>query len=214
MRSIRPDLLIRGEQTAISTTPQTDAEGQAILRRVQVDAPAGPQGGAPIGQIPAIIEYKTQVGEHAAALKTNCGTCRHFDSKAWKAFVWAATGPASTAEDRQTIDTLRKRIATDGKGLADENGNLDVEATLMSIGICRVLSDWTEGIVGRNPIYWPVAPTPDATCPTSIVVPGGQMQIVTPAEPFGLFKPRDLDARKMGDKRRDDLLFAAQAGKR
>lgn len=213
MNPLRPELLIKGETTQISQTPETDAEGQFVKRVVHAQAPIGPGAAGvvnPIGQLPTLLEYKTQVGEHANALKTNCASCRHWDQKAWRKFVEASTGPASTVEDRQTIQTLRGRLFTDGKGYADANGNLDVEATLYSFGVCRVLSDWMEGVVGRNPIYWPVNPAPDATCPTDIQAPGARMPIVTAAQPFGLFRARDQDAVKTGDAKRDALLFAAQ----
>ncbi len=79
----------------------------------------------------------------------------------------------------------------------------------MSFGICRVLSDWVEGIVGRNPMHWPVVPDQHATCPTYVAVPGARMEVVTPTQPLGLFKPKDYDAKKIGAKRYDSVLQAA-----
>ncbi len=210
--SPKPEIAVKSVTAEVSQAPQTDAEGQFIRRQVIVDAPIGPGQGGVVneqGRVPAILEYKTNVGEHANALKTNCGMCRHWDNKAWRIFVQRCTGPASTAQDRQTIETLRERIKIGDRGYRDAQGQLDVEQTLANFGVCHVLSDWVEGVVGRHPIYWPVAPIPEATCPGEISVPGGRMQIVTDAQPFGLFKPRDLDATKLGDSKRDALLFAA-----
>lgn len=213
---LKPEVFIHGVKTEISQTPQTDAEGQVIRQQVHANVPAGPGSAGKvnaIGSIPSVIEYKTQAGEMANAMRTSCHVCKHFDVKAWREFVAAATGPASRAEDRQTIEKLKERLLADNIGVFGLDGAFDLEATLMSFGICRVLSDWVEGIVGRNPMHWPVVPDQHATCPTYVAVPGARMEVVTVAQPLGLFKPRDLDAKKIGAKRYDDVLHAAE-GKR
>lgn len=212
----KPELTtVHREHVQISQTPQTDAEAQSIKRTLVVGAPIGPGAAgtvSQVGQIPAHFEYLTNVGDHANAIKTSCGGCKHWDNIAWRKFVIASTGPASTVADRQTIETLRGRLATEGRGYKDpKTGKVDVEATLMGIGVCRVLSDWVEGAMKqRHPAHWPVAPMPESTCPTYVAVPGARMAVVTPAQPLGLFKARDTN--KTGDARRDALLFAA-AGK-
>jgi hypothetical protein len=210
MKPVKPSLLIKKEILDFSRAPQTDAEGQIARRRFVTEAPIGPQGGAGVGQIPAVIEYQTGAGQLADSVQSNCGSCRFHDRKAWRQYVSRMTGPASSAEDRQTIQTLRARILMNGVGVFDANDELDVEATLGKFfGICQPLSEWTKGVVGENPIHWPVATTRDAACPTTIAVAGHTMQVVTPAEPLGLFKPKDLDATKLGAARRDAVLFDA-----
>ncbi len=220
MKALRPDLFIAQQKVEFSQTPQTDAEAQVVRRTVIARAPAG-FGGAggptnPNGStLPALMEYTNNVGETADALKSSCQQCRHWDNKAWRKYVEASTGPASTARSRLTIDTLRLKIKTEERGYVDAQGQLDIEATLMSFGICHPLSDWTKGAMkAENPMHWPVAPMPESRCPSNIQVPGqggpARLQIVTPSQPMGLFKPRDLDARKSGDAKRDALLFAVQ----
>ena len=211
MNPLKPEITVRGERTDISQTPETDAEGQVLRRHVYADVPAGPGAAGVVssqGTVPAILEYKTQVGEMANAVKTSCAGCRHHDARAWRKYIEDSTGPASTATDRQTIQALRDRLVADNVALKGLDGKFD-EASLFAFGICRPLSDWVEGIVGRNPMHWPVAPESHATCPSYIQVPGARMEVVTAMQPVGLFKARDLDARKVGDKRRDALLFAA-----
>lgn len=215
MKPVRPDLIVKGNSLDFSHVPQVDAEGQVARKRIYTEAPAGPQGGVPgqHGQLPAVIEYTGMAGELANAVKTACAGCANHDVKAWRQFVAAATGPASSAEDRQTIQTLRGRLLMEGRGIFDANDELDVEATLNSLGICRVLSDWVEGAMGlRHPAHWPVVTEREATCPTYVAVPGARMEVTTPAQPLGLFKARDGDARKIGDMRRDAVLWDA-AGK-
>lgn len=209
----KPELQIRGEQVSISRTPQTDAEGQTVKTVIHADVPAGPGGAgqvSAIGTVPSFLEYSTPAGELANARRTVCGACKHFDMKAWQKFVAAAIGPSSTAEDRQTIQALKDRLLADNIAAFGLDGKFDIEKTLMGFGICRVLSDWVEGVVGRNPIHWPVAPDLHATCPTYIQVPGARMEVVTAEQPLGLFKARDLDAQKIGAKRYDDVLHAAE----
>lgn len=210
MKPVKPELLIKKEILDFSHAPGLEPEEQTARHRFVTEAPLGPQGtGAINGRIPAVVEYSTQAGQLADAVQSNCGACKNHDRKAWRQYVSRMTGPASSAEDRQTIQTLRSRIMMNGVGVFVED-ELDVEATLANyFGICQPLSEWTKGIVGENPIHWPVATTRDAACPSTITVEGRSMQIVTPAEPLGLFRPKDLDATKLSAARRDVVLFDA-----
>lgn len=212
MKPIKPGVMIKRGTLDFSRQPQVDPEGQTAVRRLESTAPIGPQGGSAVGGIPSVLEYKSTAGALANAVKTACIACRHHNVRAWRAWVAAATGPAATAEQKQTIQTLRGRLLIDGVGIFSDDGEFDVEATLMSFGICEVLSDWVKGIVGENPIHWPIVTAKDATCPTYVAVEGARMEVTTPAQPLGLFRPKDLDARKHGAKRYDAVLFGA-AGK-
>jgi len=215
MKPVKPELIVTGHTLAYSQQPGVDAEEQTAVQRYRTQAPAGPGQAGVVnaqGSIPAIIEYKTTAGVLANVVKSSCAGCARHDVKAWRQFVAAATGPASSAESRQTIQTLRGRIMVDGVGFFDDAGEIDIERTLMSFGICRVLSDWVEGAVGRDPMHWPVVTSRDATCPTYVAAGTARMEVVTAAEPLGLFKARDLEARKIGAEQYDNVLFDA-AGK-
>ncbi len=217
MKPVKPEMIITGRETKFSATPQVDVEGQtaAIEYKTNVAAGRGGLGQAQRasggeGNIPGVVQYTTNVGDMANGARTSCAGCAHFDVKAWRQFLSAATGPASSAESRQTIQTMKSRIMMAGYGYEGSDGELDIEATIAAHGICRVLSDWVEGSVGRNPIYWPVVPWREATCPSSCNAGAHNLAVVTPNEPFGLFKPKDLDAKKMGAHRYDAVLHAAQ----
>jgi hypothetical protein len=215
-----PDLKITQQSTTFTAQPQTDVEGQtakiSYRAPIQVGAQNGGAGAAISGvqgNIPGVIEYTAGVGDMANAARTACAACAHFDVRAWRQFVSAATGPASSAESRQTINTMRSRIMMAGFGYEDNNGEVDIERTLMAHGICRPLSDWVEGSVGRDPVFWPVVPWREATCPNTCHAGPHTLQVVTPAEPFGLYKPKDLEAKQIGANRYDNLLRAAQSVK-
>jgi hypothetical protein len=221
MKPIKKELYVTGQALKFSRRPQVEPEAQAAVREFRVEAPAGYQGagGGPAGvvnqqgTIPAVVQYGSTAGEMAQARRTSCAGCKHFDVAAWRKFVAVSTGPLARAEDKQTIQTMRARIMMAGYGYVDNNGELDVEATLMAHGICRVLSDWAEGVVGRDPMHWPIVPWREATCPPSCHAGAAKLDVVTPAQPLGLFVPKDFDAEKIGAKRYDEVLRAAQ-GKR
>jgi len=215
VKPIRPDLVIKRQTLDFSQRPQTDAEGQVARRRFHTEVAAGPGQAGVVnaqGMIPGIIEYNTTAGELAEASRSPCAGCQHHDVKAWRQFVAAATGPASTAEDRDTIQKLRGRLMVDGVGVFNDDGEFDVEATLMSFGICRPLTDWVEGVVGKNPMHWPIVTSREANCPSYVAAGGARMEVTYPSQPLGLFKPRDLDSKKYGAARYDAVLFDA-AGK-
>lgn len=221
MKPIKKELFVTGQQLRFSQTPKVDPEGQTAVREFAVQAPAGYQqgnaGAGGVGDqqgvIPAIVQYTSTVGELAQGKRSACVACKHFDNRAWRKFVENSTGPLSTAESRQTIETLRNRLILKGAGYMKKDGTLDVEESLMSFGICRVLSDWVESVVGRNPMHWPITPQPEANCPPSCHAGTAKLDVVTPAAPYGFFVPKDLDAEKVGAHRYDQVMRLAQGRK-
>lgn len=217
--TIKPELQITGQTLEYSRIPETDAEGQIARRRFHTPIAAGNQGlgggesglANQMGSIPGVIEYSSTAGEMANAARTACVACKHFDQKAWQKFQAAAMGPASSAESRQTIKTMKDRLLLAGKGFVDDaTGEVHIDEYVATFGICRILSDWIEGSVGRHPIHWPVVTEPTANCPSKVQAEGHVMDVVTPAEPYGFFKPKDLDAKTIGAQRYDQVLFGAQ----
>ncbi len=218
MKPLRPELVITGKETKFSAEPQVDPEGQtaAIEYKTPVTAGRGGLGQAMTGSghegnIPGLIQYTTNVGDMANGARSSCAGCAHHDVKAWNRYVDQATGPLSTAEQRQEIDTAKKRIAIAEFGYQNPDGTVDLEGTLRSFGICRPLNDWVEGCVGKNPVHWPVFTWRDSNCPRTCHAGAHTLQVVTPEQPMGLYKPRDFDALKFGAKRYDKVLHAAQA---
>lgn len=208
MKPVKKELVVTGQSLQFTNKPQTDAEGQTAVRQfhTQVGAGAGPNNQGELGAIPGVIEYSTPAGEMAQAARTACAACRHFDVRAWHKFLALSTGPLSKAEDRETITAMKGRIMMAGYGVTDDAGELDIEATMMRHGICRVLSDVIEGFVGRDPMHWPVVCWREATCPSYVQAGSHRMDVTTPAQPYGLFKPVDLDAQKIGAQRYDQIL--------
>lgn len=173
MKPIKKELFVTGQQLRFSRTPQVDPEGQAAVREFRVEAPAGyqsqNQGAAGLanqqGTIPAIIQYGTTAGELAQGRRSACQACKHWDNAAWQKFITASTGPLARAEDKQTLESLRNTLTLRGIQYAHPNGKpMTLDEIVAAHGICRVLSDWVEGVVGRDPLHWPVVPGPDANC--------------------------------------------------
>jgi hypothetical protein len=220
MKPIKKELLVTGQSLRFSSTPQVDPEGQAAVREFKLATPAGMQNAGSSGAVdqrgslPAIVQYATTAGAMANGVRTACAGCKNFDVKAWRKFVSDATGPASSAEMRQTIETMKARIKMAGYGYEKANGELDIDQTLLAHGICRPLSDWVEGCTQRDPMFWPVVAWREATCPPSCRAGPHELKVVTAEQPFGLFKPLDLDAAKIGAGRYDQVLRAAQATKK
>ncbi len=208
-----PELRISSKSIEFSRAPQVDAEGQAarVNYGTRVAGGMNQLNQGELGSIPGVIQYDTTAGALADGARTACGVCKHWDSVAWLRMVRDADSPLATAEDRQTITQARTR-------LMKAYGVEQAEEALRQFGICKVMSEIIHGWVGKDPIHWPAVVKNDANCPEYVsagLSPLGipnRVQIVTPAAPFGLFKPKDLDATTIGDKRRDEVLFSA-AGK-
>lgn len=221
MKPVKPELIITGQQTKFSATPQVDAEGQTAAIEYGTRVSAGRGGLAQAqtgmgqeGQIPGVIQYQTNVGDMANGARASCAACKNHDVRAWNQYVDRATGPLSTAEERQEIDTAKRRIAIAEFGYQNKDGSVDLEATLRAFGICRPLNDWVEGAIGKNPIHWPVFTWRDTGCPRTCHAGPHTLNVVTPEQPLGLFRPKDLDAKKIGAGRYDTVLHAAEAVKK
>lgn len=207
------EMKITGEQIQISNEPQVDPEGQTVKRQFTGTAPTSMRGAqtpsaavqGSLRDTPLVVEYTGKAGEMANAARTACAGCKHWDRRAWLQFLERAEGPASSAESRQTIATMRARIAT-----AIGNDPKAVEQVLHAQGICRVLSDWIESATGRDPMFWPALSWPDATCPNTVRAGPHELNVVTPAEPFGFFSPVDIDSERHGVNRYDAILKAVQ----
>ncbi len=204
------DLVVTGSETVFSKKEQTDAEEQVVLRRfgTRTGAGMGQLNQGELGAVPTVIEYTSTAGDLANGARTACQACKHWNQKAWYKFVSDSTGPLSKLEDRETIKGTKNRLAL-------AYGPENVQAAMESMGICTVMTEIIEGWVGKNPIHWPVVTQDIANCPSSVSagtsslgIPN-RIELVTPAAPFGLFKPRDLDAVKIGNQRRDGVLFEA-----
>lgn len=215
-------LNVIGQRLRFSKTPQTEPEAQAAVREFAVQSPAGYQQGNAgrgglanqLGTLPSILQYGSTAGEMANARRGACAACVHFDVKAWRKYLSDATNPGSTPEMRQTIATFKARIAMAEYGYTKPDGSLDIDGTLAAHGICRVLSDWVESVTGKDPVFWPVVPWREATCPPTCRAGASELKVITAEKPLGLYVPVDLDAEKIGGKRYDEVLRLAQGNKK
>lgn len=215
------EMKVLGQSLRFSKAPNVEPEAQATVREFSVRAPAGFQQGNAgggglanqLGTLPATLQYGSTAGEMANARRGACAACKHFDVKAWRKYLSDATNPASTPEMRQTIATFKARIAMAGYGYEKPDGSIDLDGTLAAHGICRVLSDWVESHTGKDPVFWPVVPWREATCPPTCRAGPNELTVVTPEKPLGFYVPVDLDAAKLGGKRYDEVMRLAQGKK-
>lgn len=222
MKPIKKELYVTGQTVVkVTNTPGVEPEAQNATREIRAEAPAGYQSSGAagasgkLGAIPAFIQYGgTTAGDMANARRTACAGCKHWDQKAWQKFVKNSTGPAANPAWRQTMETIKARIAMAGYGYQKEGTDLvDLDATLNAHGICRVLSDWAEGIAGRDPVFWPFFSWREATCPPFAKAGVHELPVVTPESPYGLYQPVDAEASRIGAKRYDEVLRLAQGRK-
>ena len=203
------DLVVTKDEIRIANTPGVEPEAQQVQHNFKTAVPIGPKDGAAQGAgIPGVIQYDTTAGELALGAKAACVACRHWSRKDFREYVAKSVGPLSKAEDRQTIEGMKSR-------LAQAHGLENLGEAMKAMGICRVLNEIVKGWVGEDPRHYPVITEDIAGCPRYISagasaegVPN-RVEITTPAQPLGLYRPLDLDAQKIGAKRYDAVLFDA-----
>lgn len=218
MKPIKKELLVTSQSLKFSQRPQTDAEGQAAVREFRIDAPAGYQqsGGAGAadqqGTIPALVQYHSTAGEMALGRRSACVGCAHWDNAQLRKLIALADGPDASATNRQVVEDMREILKRKGAGYITADGRVEgVDETLAtSFGVCRVASDWVESVAGRV-LGWPVVTQAEAACPPNGFVAGDKrLDTISPTKPLGFFVPKDLDSEKIGAKRYDEVLRAAQ----
>lgn len=209
MSQEKKELEITSERTLVANTPGVEPEAQEVKRQFGTPVSMGPRGGTTTGGVPGVIEYSTTAGAMANAVRGACAGCRHFDVKLWNKYLAAAEAPMAKEESKQTMQAMRVRVLRAGYGFQDKFGRVDIEATMKAHGICRVLSEWVKGAVGEDPVHWPVICWREAVCPTYVAAGPHRMDVVTDAQPLGLFVPVDREAIGIGDKRYDAVMFDA-----
>lgn len=207
---VKKELAVTAQRIRIGSAPQTDPEGQALVREFNLQAHAGPQqaGAQGVlerqGSIPVIAQYGTTVGEAAQARRTACQACRHYDRKWWAQYLARMTHPAASEGWKQTLASIKVRLIM--RGIPEDK----LDEALKQFGICRVLSEWIKSVVGEDPVFWPAVPEPDANCPRVCRAGAHELAVVTGEQPYGFFQPVDLDAKTIGSQRYDETLRLAQ----
>lgn len=160
-----------------------DPEQAPAARRIEVAAnvDAGPYDTT--GGVPVSFDMPTTAGELAVAMRSRCEFCRHFDRPTSQKLIEQADHPAAPLERRERVQQMRAHLIATGNAdvyaaTPDEDGTLDVEAALDSLGVCRALTEHENEIVFVHPM---------SCCPP---------EVCTASAPVGFFEDKEqLDRR-------------------
>lgn len=156
---------------------------------------------SPTAHIPGIVTLDAVAGDIANSMRNRCGDCAHFDRPAWIALYkkWRV----GTYEEQQQLNALRAAAdkVNDEEYRAkheDQDGDLDTEHAIQAMGICHALTDYWSKIKGAadEQLFTPECSCPDQFGPDNTYL-------------GACFKPRDVNARKHGDKGYDSIMQAA-----
>lgn len=180
-----------------------EPEAQPIQRVLETSFAAGGTNGQVYGQMGGEIASQSTAGEVAQRLRAMCAGCKHFDNKDWVKFVRRADDALAPRDQRELVNSMRASLlmtfnATLDATLTDaspaEDGGVDVEHVLMSMGTCHALVSHYGDVIGVHPL---------SSCP---------VEVCGPSQPDGFFEHKSNASSKAGDKGYDVVMQRA-AGK-
>lgn len=198
---------IKEDLLHITNAPETDdgnkaePEQQTATRILVSESETTTSQGEPLpGGVPVQILVQSQAGVLANALRAQCGGCKHFDNAAFLTFARKADSPAAPLHLREGMNEVRGALlqtmnASVNAMHAGQDGDMDVEHALASLGFCHAL---TEINGGDDVIVHPLS-----CCPP---------EVKSDAQPLGLFSPRDRTSELAGQRAYDNIMNKA-AGK-
>jgi hypothetical protein len=195
---------IKREILRIGTLPfapngdRVEPEQQPAVTVIEVNAPAKFQGSAAVvGQAAGEFQVHSTAREVADIARSPCFMCKHFDTKAWA--MRRRQLACGTLEEQTKLKKIRVKLIelqdVNFQNLhSDASGEMDIEAAMASLGICRVLTEITAGPT----IVFPAGGCPRDAC--------------TAAQPMGYFMPATSEADRAGSAAFDQIMLTA-AGK-
>lgn len=162
-----------------------EPEQQPVQRIFKTESDAGLQGGPTVGKIATDIIYETNVGAMAGAMRNPCFSCKHFDRRAWRQLLARWNDPLTPIAERQELNGVRaallgtKNAKIQEKHVSQE-GDMDVEHALSTLGICHAFTELNSNVL----IVYPTATCPETVC--------------GPTQPNGFYVAKDRDSEKMG----------------
>lgn len=193
---IKNDLLHITNQPTKDDGSAAEPEEQTVSRILMTDLDAAGSGGNALGSMKGSIVVASQVSEFANALRHPCANCKHFDNRAFEAFVEKADHPASPIHVRETINAMRAALlqtmnASVHAMHTGQDGDMDVEHALRALGFCRALGEAMNDHVVVHPL---------SSCPP---------EAISPDRPQGWFVARDRASEKAGDAAYDSIMARA-----
>ncbi len=186
-----------------------DPEGQSAQHVFEGTAPVNiPVPGVnPVGtpgSLPLQIVAHSTAGQLARSVSSLCVNCKHFDRAGWLRMLARNEGPAATAAERHSINSIRAEILMrlpEPEENAGGDGDYDVEHAMRSMGLCHALREFYRETKEEQDI---IGVWPRAGCPEEVATAVGK--------PWGLFVPKDNDAERQSAQNYDDVMLRA-AGK-
>lgn len=175
---------------------KVDAEAQPLERHLSVDVMAT-SGGRDVGLLPTTVVYETTAGAYANAMRSPCFNCRFWDDKGSRELIRKWDASNAPLEKRSFVNQMRGNIIGTKnqeflkKHLTPE-GELSVNHALMSMGICRALTEIQGDIVFT---------APDSTCPEEVCSPG---------KTNGMWEAKSAELDKVGSQIYDGIMRRAE----
>jgi ferredoxin-like protein FixX len=172
-----------------------EAEEAPAARRVEAEASVRAGGETLDGGVPVVFDMPMTAGELAISMRRKCEFCKHFDRPTSQRLIAEADHPAAPMERREKIQQMRAHLIATGNAEVyaasqDEDGTLDVEGALDSLGVCRALTEQENELVFVHPM---------SCCPP---------EVCTLSSPQGYFEDREKFDRR-GASLYDAILKAA-----
>jgi hypothetical protein len=190
--------------TATDLTGQKlEPEDQPVQRVLETSFQASGTNGQVFGQVGGEIAAQSTAGVVASRLRAMCAGCKHFDNRDWIKLVRRSDDPLAPRDQRELVNSMRASLlmtfnATLDAALTDtspaEDGGVDVEHVLMSMGMCHALTSHYGDQVGVHPL---------SSCPE---------EVCGPNQPAGFFQHRTNESERASDKGYDIVMQRA-AGK-
>lgn len=157
------------------------------------------KGGKPTGKnIPVEVTRFLSAADFANAQGRMCGNCKHMDRAMWIRTVRRIESSGSQ-EELQGLNDMRAEILAKSATPEiiamqnDDDDDIDLEHILKSMGFCHALEEHYKD--GHEVMVFPTS-----SCP---------LDVVTPTEPHGFFKPVDRTAEKASSRNRDTIMKRA-----
>lgn len=174
---------IKNDEIRISTVNFTkegdklEPEEQAAARILTGTAPLTHGTTKLAGNIPMQVIGETTVGDLARTFRRQCRTCKHFDHDNWVRIL-RTKALSEVRTDQEELNKLRAGLLqTQNASVHDmhlgQDGDIDIEHALASLGICRALTETLNDAIIVHPL---------SSCPDDVI---------TPTSPDGFYQAKD-----------------------
>lgn len=186
---IKRDTLMVGGLISDEHGDKVEPEQQPVVRAVDATIQVSGSSGGVLGEIGGRINQVQSAGVFAQDLRSKCIGCAHFDRRG---FAELRKRMTATMDGHRQLNELRASLLESGNATLtaaheSQDGDMDVEGALASMGLCRAFGDLVRDDVVVHPL---------ANCPES----------------QNLFKPRDSAADKAGAAAYDHIMRLAEDG--